>query len=292
VSQPVLDTSIAVPKLPTRRPDAHKGDFGRVLVVAGSRGMSGAAVLCGSGCLRGGAGLVQVAVPGEILAIVAAGNPCYLTTPLAQDLRGRFAASASDELIELSKWADVIAVGPGLGQSDAMPSLVAALFDRATKPLIIDADGLNALAKLSRDQWRDRRAPVVLTPHPGEFSRLTGRTAEEIQAHRQDLAVEFANKLQVVLVLKGHGTLVTDGRRLYRNATGNPGMATGGTGDVLTGLIGALMGQKLEAFDAAVLGVWAHGRAGDLAAERIGQSALIATDLLNYLSTALREVGG
>jgi NAD(P)H-hydrate epimerase len=292
VTQPVLDTSISVPTLPTRRPDAHKGDFGRVLIVAGSRGMSGAAVLCGSGCLRGGAGLVQIAVPGEILATVAAGSPCYLTTPLAQDLRGRFAASASDELIEWSTWADVIAVGPGMGQSEAMPNLVAALFDRAAKPLIIDADGLNALSKLSRDQWRDRRAPVVLTPHPGEFSRLTGRTAEEIQAHRQDLAVEYANKLQVVLVLKGHGTLVTDGRRLYRNATGNPGMATGGTGDVLTGLIAALMGQKLEAFDAAVLGVWAHGRAGDLAAERIGQSALIATDLLNYLSTALREVGG
>lgn len=281
-----------MPPLPARRPEAHKGDFGRVLVVAGSRGMSGAAVLCGSGCLRGGAGLVQIAVPGEILGTVAAGNPCYLTTPLAQDLRGRFATSAADELIELSIWADVIAVGPGIGQSEAMPSLVAALFDRAAKPLVVDADGLNALAKLSRDQWRDRRAPIVLTPHPGEFSRLTGRTADEIQASRQDLAVEYANKLQAILVLKGHATLVTDGRRLYKNATGNPGMATGGTGDVLTGLIAALMAQKLEAFDAAVLGVWAHGRAGDLAAERVGQSALIATDLLNYLPTALREVGG
>lgn len=254
--------------------------------------MSGAAVLCGSACLRGGAGLVQIAVPGEILATVATGNPCYLTTPLAQDLRGRFAASAADELIEMCRWADVIAVGPGIGQSEAMPGLVAALFDRAVKPMIIDADGLNALAKLSRDQWRDRRAPVVLSPHPGEFSRLTGRTTDEIQAHRQELAVEYANKLQAILVLKGHGTIVTDGRRLYRNATGNPGMATGGTGDVLTGLIAALMGQKLEPFEAAVLAVWAHGRAGDLAAERIGQSALIATDLLNYLSTALREVGG
>jgi ADP-dependent NAD(P)H-hydrate dehydratase len=292
VTQPVLDTSIAVPTLPPRAADANKGDFGRVLIAAGSRGMSGAAVLCGSACLRGGAGLVQIAVPGEILATVAAGNPCYLTTPLAQDLRGRFAASAIDELIDLTTWADVVAVGPGLGQSEAMSSLLAALFDRAGKPLIVDADGLNALAKLSRDLWRERKSPVVLTPHPGEFARLTGRTTEEIQAHRQDLAVEFAAKFEVTLVLKGHGTLVTDGHRLYRNTTGNPGMATGGTGDVLTGLIAAFVGQKLDAFNAAVLGTWAHGRAGDLAVERLGQTALIATDLLTYLPAAIREVGG
>lgn len=292
MTQPALDTSISVPTLPARSPDAHKGDFGRVLIVAGSRGMSGAAVLCGSACLRGGAGLVQIAVPGEILPTVAAGNPCYLTTPLAQDLRGRFAASAVDELIELTKWADVVAVGPGLGQSEAMPSLLAALFDRAGKPLIVDADGINALAKLSRDQWRDRRAPVVLTPHPGEFARLTGRNNQEVQTHRQELAVEYAAKLSVILVLKGHGTLVTDGARLYKNATGNPGLATGGTGDVLTGLIAALIGQKLDAFQAAVLGTWVHGRTGDLAAERVGQAGLIATDLLTYLPSALREVGG
>jgi ADP-dependent NAD(P)H-hydrate dehydratase len=290
---PEPSPSIAVPRLAPRSPDAHKGTFGHILVVAGCRGMSGAAVLCGSAALRGGAGLVQVAVPGEILPTVATGNPCYMTAPFAQDVRGRLAAAAADEIVEVANhWADVVAVGPGLGQSDAMPGLMAALFDRSGKPLVVDADGLNALARLSADAWRDRRQPIVLTPHPGEFSRLCKRSADEIRDRRADVALAFAADHRVTLVLKGHGTLVTDGRRMYQNTTGNPGMATGGTGDVLTGLIAALIGQKVEAFDAAVLGVWVHGRAGDLAADRIGQTALNATDLLAYLPDALREVGG
>jgi len=287
-----VNNPVTIPMLPPRPPDAHKGTFRRVLVIAGSRGMSGAAVLCGSGALRGGAGLVQVAVPGEILPIVAAGNPCYLTAPFSQDLRGRFATAAVDELAETCAWADVIAVGPGIGQSDATPALIAALFTRAFKPLVIDADGLNALARLAREEWRKRNEVVVLTPHPVEFARLCGRPIEEIQANRESLAVTYAAEHSVVLVLKGHATIVTDGDEVYRNTTGNPGMATGGTGDVLTGLIAALVGQGLDAFDAAVLGVWAHGRAGDLAAAQLGQTAMIATDLLTYLPTALREVGG
>jgi ADP-dependent NAD(P)H-hydrate dehydratase len=255
--------------------------------------MSGAAVLCGSACLRGGAGLVQVGVPAEVLPVVAAGNPCYITTPFDQDLRGRFAAAAADELEELaSSWSDVTAVGPGIGQSESMPSLIAGLLERMHKPLVIDADGLNALARLAPHDWSRRNAPVVLTPHPGEFARLTGKSADEVHGKRQELAVSFAAEQSVVLVLKGHGTLVTDGRRLYTNATGNPGMATGGTGDVLTGLITALIGQGLPAFEASVLGTWVHGRAGDLAATTLGQTALIATDLLTYLPAALREVGG
>jgi NAD(P)H-hydrate epimerase len=255
--------------------------------------MSGAAVLCATAGLRGGAGLVQVAVPGEILPTVAAGNPCYMTAPFPQDVRGRFAAAAVDELVELAgNWADAVAVGPGLGQSDAAPGLIAALLDRAGKPLVIDADGLNALARLPGDNWRQHPKPVILTPHPGEFARLVSRPAEDVRGQRESLAAEYAARQAVVLVLKGHGTLVTDGRRTYRNDTGNPGMATGGTGDVLTGLIAALVGQGMDPFDAAVLGVWAHGRAGDLAAGQVGQTALIATDLLAYLPAALREAGG
>ena len=285
--------SIVVPRLAPRSADSHKGTFGRVLVVAGSRGMSGAAVLCGSAALRGGAGLVQVAVPGEILPTVAAGNPCYMTAPFAQDVRGRLAAAAADEIVELANnWADVVAVGPGLGQSDAMPALMTALFDRSGKPLVIDADGLNALARLPADAWRDRRHPIVLTPHPGEFARLCGRSTDEVRGRRADLALAYAADHRMTLVLKGHCTLVTDGQSLYSNTTGNPGMATGGTGDVLTGLIAALIGQKLEPFDAAILGVWVHGRAGDLAAGQLGQTAMIATDLLACLPDALREVGG
>jgi ADP-dependent NAD(P)H-hydrate dehydratase len=282
-----------VPTLPPRPADGHKGTFGRVLVIAGSRGMTGAAVLCGSAALRGGAGLVQVAVPGEILPTVAAGNPCYLTSSFAQDMRGRFAASAVDDLVDVAAaWADVVAVGPGLGLSDAIPPLMAALFERVDRPLVVDADGLNALARLPPADWRTGRQPAVLTPHPGEFARLCDQSADAVRDRREELATAYAADYQVILVLKGHRTLVTDGRRIYRNDTGNPGMATGGTGDVLTGLIAALIGQKLDTFDAAVLGVWAHGRTGDLAAQGVGQTALIATDLLTYLPAALREVGG
>lgn len=291
MTQP-LETDIPVPKLPPRAADAHKGTFGRVLVIAGSRGMSGAAVLAGSAALRGGAGLVEVASPLEVVPIVAAGNPCYLTAGCEHDAHGRLAASTADVLVGLAGWANVVAVGPGLGQSEVMPGLVTALIDRAGKPLVIDADGLNALAKIPVDTWRGRRHPVVLTPHPGEFARLTGRPTAEVRDRRQELAVEYAATQQVVLLLKGHETLVTDGRRLYRNTTGNPGMATGGTGDVLSGLIAALIGQGLPAFEAAVLGAWAHGRAGDLAAGQLGQAGLVATDLLTYLPAALREVGG
>jgi ADP-dependent NAD(P)H-hydrate dehydratase len=287
------DNAFPVPKLPPRPADAHKGMFGRLLVVAGSRGMSGAAVLCATAGLRGGAGLVQVAVPGEILPVVAAGNPCYMTAPFPHDDRGRLAGAAIDEVISLaSTWADVVALGPGVGQSEGMPVLVAAVLNRVEKPLVIDADGLNALARLPADAWQKHRAPVVLTPHPGEFARLSGRSSEEVRDRRADLAVEYAAQQSVVLVLKGHATIVTDGRQVYRNTTGNPGMATGGTGDVLTGLIAALIGQRLAPFEAAVLGVWAHGRAGDLAAAQVGQTALIATDLLDHLPAALREAGG
>jgi ADP-dependent NAD(P)H-hydrate dehydratase len=282
-----------VPTIPPRPAEGHKGTFGRVLVIAGSRGMTGAAVLCGSAALRGGAGLVQVAVPGETLPTVAAGNPCYLTSSFAQDMRGRFAASAVDDLVDVAAaWADVVAVGPGLGLSDAIPPLMAALFERVDKPLVVDADGLNALARLPPDDWRKCRQPAVLTPHPGEFARLCDQPADAVRDRREELATDYAADYQVILVLKGHRTLVTDGRRIYRNDTGNPGMATGGTGDVLTGLIAALIGQKLDPFDAAVLGVWAHGRAGDRAAQEVGQTALIATDLLTYLPAALKDVGG
>jgi ADP-dependent NAD(P)H-hydrate dehydratase len=284
---------VAVPKLRPRPADGHKGTFGRVLVIAGSRGMSGAAVLCGSAALRGGAGLVQVAVPGDVLPTVAAGNPCYLTSSFAQDMGGRFGSAAVDGLVDVAaSWADVVAVGPGLGQSEAIPGLVAALFQRANKPLVVDADGLNALARLPAADWGARNHPAVLTPHPGEFARLCNESADAVRDRREELATAYAAEHQVILVLKGHRTVVTDGTRVYRNDTGNPGMATGGTGDVLTGLIAALIGQRLDPFDAAVLGVWVQGRAGDLAAGAVGQTALIATDLLTSLPAALREVGG
>lgn len=281
-----VQTVSALPHLPVRPADGHKGTFGTVLVVAGSRGMSGAAVLCGSAALRGGAGLVRVACPSDIQAVVASGNPCYMTVGLTgADHVDEYA----DQVFGLEKSADVVAVGPGLGQSAAVRDMVRQQVLGGAKPLVLDADALNVLVPIP-EMLRDRSAPVVLTPHPGEFARLTGTTAAQVQANRLNLAIGFAQRWHVVLVLKGQHTIVTDGGRVYVNGTGNPGMATGGTGDVLTGLTAALVGQGMSAFDAAVLGVWVHGRAGDLAAEAVGQTALCATDVLSHLPLALREV--
>lgn len=283
-----LELITRLPELAARPADSNKGTFGRVLVVAGSRGMSGAAVLCGGAALRGGAGLVKVAVPQDILPIVAAGNPCYLTAALPQDEDGRLAIAAESDLVDLGQAHDVIAVGPGLGQSPAVTRLTHALLSKITVPLVLDADGLNAV-KGKTEVLVERAAPTILTPHPGEFARLLGAEVATVQARRQDLAVRFAADHGVIMVLKGHGTLVTDGRRLFHNSTGNPGMATGGTGDVLTGLIAALIGQGLEAFAAAQLGVYLHGRAGDLARDDLGEISLIASDLLDYLPRAFRS---
>jgi NAD(P)H-hydrate epimerase len=277
-----------VPTLPRRRPDSHKGDFGRALVVAGSRGMSGAAVLCASAALRGGAGLVRVALAEGILPLVAAGNPCYMTAPLPQDEQGRLAAAAEPHLLELARASDVVALGPGLGRGPGPDAVVAAVVGRAAAPLVLDADGLNALQHRA-DLLRSRPAPTVLTPHPAEFARLTGTDVAAVQADRQGTAARFAAEYGVVLALKGHTTVVTDGKHVYVNTTGNPGMATGGTGDVLTGLIAALLGQRLAPFAAAQLGVYVHGVAGDLARDKVGETALVATDLLEHLPAALRS---
>ncbi|HZV06062.1 MAG TPA: NAD(P)H-hydrate dehydratase [Gemmataceae bacterium] len=276
-----------VPRLAPRPLDSNKGSYGRVLVVAGSRGMSGAAVLCASAALRGGAGLVRLAVPEDILPIVAAANPCYTTAPLPQDAHGRLSSAALNELIDLVHRNSVAAIGPGLGQSNDLGDMLATLLDQTTTPLVLDADALNVLVgKL--DALRKHQGPIVLTPHPGEFARLLGCDIPKVQAHRQELAAEFARTHGVVVVLKGYGTVVTDGHRVYVNTTGNPGMASGGTGDVLGGLIAALIGQKLEIFAAAQLGVYLHGRAGDLAREQTGEVSLIASDLLDILPRAFQ----
>jgi ADP-dependent NAD(P)H-hydrate dehydratase len=274
--------------LPPRPPDSNKGEFGRVLIVAGSRGMSGAAVLCASAALRGGAGLVSVAVPEGILPIVASANPCYMTAPVPQDDQGRFAAKATAELLALVTGNDVLALGPGLGRGPGVTEVVHQLVDQADRPLVLDADGLNAIVGQT-DRITNRKAPTILTPHPGEFARLIGADVPTVQAHREDLARRFAFEHRLVLILKGNASVVTDGTRLYLNTTGNPGMATGGTGDVLTGLLAALLGQRLEPFAAAQLGVYLHGLAGDLARDSVGETGLIASDLLVYLPGAIRQ---
>jgi ADP-dependent NAD(P)H-hydrate dehydratase len=279
-----------LPRLPRRAADGHKGTYGKVVVVAGSREMSGAAVLVGRGALRGGAGLVRVACPACAQPVVAAGNPCYMTVPLRQHADGSFGDGVAQELVELGREANAVAIGPGLGRTDDAAALVRAVVRELPRtPVVVDADGLNALAPLG-DEYRGRPTPLVLTPHPGEFSRLASVPIHDVVTHREELAVRLAAKAGAVVLAKGAGTVVTDGRRVYRNTTGNPGMATGGSGDVLTGVVGALLAQGLAPFDAAVLAAWAHGRAGDLAAAALGRTGLTAADLPEYLPVAFREL--
>lgn len=285
-----VQTVTELPRLPLRRPTSHKGDFGRVLLFAGSRGMSGAAVLSGRAALRSGAGLVYLGVPDGIQSEVAAADPCYLTLPLAQDKAGRF-ANITDAALAAAEGKTAVALGPGLGRSRTLDGVVRALVENLPVPLILDADGLNALeGRLPR--WPHDMPSRVFTPHPGELARLLGVTTDKVSAHRESLAITFAQTHQVILVLKGHQTLVTDGSRLYRNATGNPGMATGGTGDVLTGMITALVGQGLPPFEAAQLGVHLHGLTGDLARAQFGEVSLIASDLIDYLPRAFQQQMG
>jgi len=290
-SQSTPEIVTQVVKLPPRQPDGNKGNYGRILVVAGCRGMSGAAVLCASGALRSGAGLVRLAVPEEILPLVAVANPCYTTAPLPQDDYGRLDEQAGEDLIALAEADDVMAMGPGIGHSEAITNLVLLLLEQVRIPLVIDADAINGLRGNAK-HLMNRAGPTILTPHPGEFARLLFTDVSTVQAQRQDLAMRFAADHGVVLVLKGHRSIVTDGKQVYINTTGNPGMATGGSGDVLTGIIAALLGQKLKPFDAAQLGVYVHGLAGDLARGAMGEVSLIATDLLTYLPAAFKITGG
>jgi NAD(P)H-hydrate epimerase len=278
----------ALPVLPKRPADSHKGSFGHVLVVAGSRGMSGAAILTASAALRGGAGLVTLAVPEPVQPPAAAANPCYMTVGLPYDDHGQIAPAAEPLLFPAAAKSTVLAIGPGLGQGPGVTRVVIDLLSRANRPCVLDADGLNAVAR-ALESFR-RRDPLVITPHPGEFARLTGTTVAAVQADREGHAVRFAGQRGLIVVLKGHQTIVTDGQRLYRNHTGNPGMATGGTGDVLTGLIAALVAQKLDAFAAAQLGVYLHGLAGDLARDAVGEVSLTATDVLALLPRAFQSV--
>ena len=276
-----------VPTLPPRPRDSNKGRFGSVLVVAGSRGMAGAAALCGAAALRSGAGLVRIATPAEVQPTVASFEPSYMTYPLPCDENGLIQLTTAQPILErLVKTASVIAVGPGLGQSDDIRQLVRFLISSAGKPLVIDADGLNALAGQT-DLLSGLSHPVIVTPHPGEFARLIGAQIAEVQSDRIGRATRMAALSEsLVVVLKGAGTVVTDGARYYINTTGNPGMATGGTGDVLTGVIAALLAQNLTPFEAAQIGVFIHGLAGDIARDQNGEIGMIAGDMIDALPDA------
>jgi ADP-dependent NAD(P)H-hydrate dehydratase / NAD(P)H-hydrate epimerase len=271
-----------------RTADSHKGDYGRVLVIAGSRGKTGAAHLAAVGALRSGAGLVTVATPTSCLNTVAAMAAEYMTEPLDEAING-LDPDNIDHLLEIAR--DVVALGPGLGQAEGTRDFVKQFVDRATMPLVIDADGLNAFAsdpdRLVGREGRD----VIITPHPGEMARLVGMSTDEVQASRLEIARNFAVAHRVYVVLKGHRTLIaTPDEKVFINPTGNAGMATGGTGDVLTGMIAGWLAQLLDAEAACTLAVYLHGMAGDLAEADEGEVSMTAGDLAGHIGDAVMEL--
>jgi len=271
-----------------RAADSHKGDYGRVLVVAGSRGKTGAAHLAAVGALRSGAGLVTVATAAGCLPVVAAMGPEYMTEPLDEGSDG-LDPDGVERLLEMAR--DVVAVGPGLGTAPSTREFIRQLVDRATMPLVVDADGLNAFAddpdRLMGREGRD----IIITPHPGEMARLVGMSTDEVQASRLEIARNFAVAHHVFVVLKGHRTIVaTPDEKVFINPTGNPGMATGGTGDVLTGMVAAWLAQLLDAEAACKLAVYLHGLAGDLAEADEGEVAMTSADVAGHLGDAFLEL--
>jgi NAD(P)H-hydrate epimerase len=250
--------------------------------------MAGAIALAGMAALRSGTGLVRLGIPERCLETVASFHPCYTTVPLPNDEQGRLLA-ATPAVLELIAPATAVAFGPGVGRSASLNRLAEDLYTQVTQPLVVDADGLNALAERAVPLAAPG-GPRILTPHPGEFARLMQQSTGLDWEALAEQAITLARQFGVVIVLKGHRSLITDGTRSKRNSTGNPGMATGGSGDVLTGIITALLCQGLAPFEAAHLGCYLHGTAGDLAAEQLGQVSLTARDLIEALPRAFQNL--
>ncbi len=284
-----FDIEAAARRMPLRPVDAHKGTMGHLLVVAGSRGTSGAAAIVARAAMRSGVGLVTAATPRSTLPIVAAAQSEIMTEPLSETRAGSLSAAAAVVVRRLLRSRDALALGPGLGTDPPTRAAVISLLAGLAAPCVLDADGLNAFAADRRPAARLRagRHPLVLTPHPGEAARLLRTTAAAIQADRLGVVRRLAAESKAVVVLKGRRTVVAhpDGRASFVT-TGNPGMATGGMGDALTGVVGALLARGLDGFDAARLGTYLHGAAGDLAAGRFGEEGLIAGDLIDALPDA------
>lgn len=268
--------------LPDRPETAHKGNFGKILLLCGSRGYTGAAALACMGALRSGAGLVYLGVPSCIYDIEAV----KLTEPVIIPLRsqnGKLDAAAFSEIADYLPKMDAVLMGPGLGMSPGTEEVVCSVLEKYSGPVVLDADGINVM-KAHKDILRRRTGATILTPHEGEFSRLGGSLSEGRIAGAKALAEETGS----ILVLKGHETVITDSVRVYINKTGNPGMATGGSGDILAGVIVSLLGQGLNALDAAACGAWLHGKAGDICANQIGQYGMLPSDMLQVLPRLLK----
>ena len=269
-------------RLPDRDPWGHKGSFGKILLLCGSRGFTGAAYLAAMGALRTGAGLTFLGVPESIYAIEAVklNEPVVFPLPEAE---GKLCAAALPEILNRLPGMDAVLIGPGLGQSEGTFQVVKAVLEKAVGPVVLDADGINVIAG-HKDILRGRTAPTVVTPHDGEFARLGGELGQD----RMAAARKLARELHSIVLLKGHETCITDGFTDYLNKTGNPGMAVGGSGDVLAGIIVSLLGQHLAPLEAAAVGAWLHGAAGDLCAEELGQYGMLPTDMLQKLPRLLK----
>ncbi len=275
---------------PRREGGEHKGSFGRVLLIAGSRGMSGAAVLAAQAAVRSGAGLVTLGVPAGIHNIVEAKLTEVMTFPLPETINGTLDKTALDLITDRAVDIDVMALGPGLGGSSETKTLVRELLLKIDKPCVLDADGLNAMNGRT-ELFRLAKSDLVLTPHPGEMARLCGLSIDKVQNNRLETTAKKAVEWNTIVVLKGAGTVIAEpSGSIYINNTGNPGMASGGTGDVLTGIIAGLIAQGMTAGKAAAAGVYLHGRAGDEAAQQKGMAGMLATDLLEHLPGVIKEL--
>lgn len=285
--------------LPKRKPDTHKGDYGCVLILAGSLGLTGAAELCAKAAMRCGSGMVTLGIPEGLATIMGIKLTEAMTRPLPQTEQRTLSIKGYGQIEGLSRDMDVLALGPGLSLNPSTQALVRKIISTVDIPMVIDADGINALVgyidKIKKSPPRadspSAKNIKILTPHPGEMARLIDEDIEYVQKDRCSIAKRFARDYNVILVLKGYKTVVAnpDGE-FYINKTGNPGMATAGSGDVLTGMITSFLGQGLRAFDAAKLGVYLHGLAGDLSAKEKGEHSLIATDIIEKIPEAIRKI--
>lgn len=273
-----------------RKPDTHKGDYGKILVLAGSRGYTGAAFLASQAAICSGAGLVTLGIPESLNAIMEVKLTEVITKPLAETKEQSLSLAALTEIKKLIELCDVVLMGPGLSQNKETQELIREIYLITEKPLVLDADGINAFKdKSSFKKNRVKNSLRILTPHPGELSRLMGCSSNEINKNRNKVAEEFALQTGTVLVLKGNKTVVSNGKDVYINASGNPGMATAGSGDVLAGMVAAFLGLGISAFDSAKSAVYLHGLAGDLAQDNKTQTGLIASDLISYLPQAFKR---
>jgi len=287
----MVDINEIIKNFPKRQEGAHKGDFGHVLVIAGSSGYTGAAYLASQAAILSGSGLVTLAVGRSLYEIMASKLTEVMVRPFFETREFSLSLLAEKELAAFSEKCNVAAIGPGISQNKETQNLVRNLIVRLNKPIVLDADGINAVSG-HPELLKNIKSPIVLTPHPGEMARLIGKDRGEIQKSRKDVALVFASEYNTVLVLKGHETVVAEPKGgFYINQTGNPGMATGGTGDVLTGMIAGFIAQGVAPFEAAVMAVHLHGQAGDLAAKEKGFLSLIATDLLDKLPEVLKVLG-